>query len=147
MFLNSLLSGKVSMQSFERVNRLRHSIGQDLLCAKSNGTLNTLKSILFPYMIKTLTNCKELLNITNQLGHGMFYSIFKEMETENAYKVLSKIKENCVLPPECKEGVFTMMIADNIKQKWRNFKWWVFAKYERKTFNPFPMRIPNSLPR
>ena len=116
MFLNSLLSGKVSMQSFERVNRLRHSIGQDLLCAKSNGTLNTLKSILFPYMIKTLTNCKELLNITNQLGHGMFYSIFKEMETENAYKVLSKIKEDCVLPPECKEGVFTMMIADNINR-------------------------------
>ena len=77
MFLNSLLFGKVSMQSFERVNRLRHSIGQDLLCAISNGTLNTLKSILFPYMIKTLTNCKELLNITNQLGHGMFYILKK----------------------------------------------------------------------
>ena len=46
------------------------------------------------------------------------------------------MKEDCVLPPECKEGVFTMMIADNI-EKWRNLKWWVFSKYERKTFNTF----------
>ena len=37
------------------------------------------------------------------------------METENAYKVLSEMKEDCtLLPPECKEGVFTMMSADNI---------------------------------
>ena len=24
------------------------------------------------------------------------------------------MKEDCVLPPECKKGVFTVMIADNI---------------------------------
>ena len=71
MSLDSLLSGKVSMQSSEHVNRLRLFIGQDLLYAISNGTLCTLKSIIFPYMIKTLTNCKELINITNWLGHGM----------------------------------------------------------------------------
>ena len=46
----------------------------------------------------------------------MSYSILEEMETENAYKVLSEMKEDCVLPPECKEGVFTMMIADNINR-------------------------------
>ena len=40
-------------------------------------------------------------NITNRLGHGMSYSILEEMETENAYKVLSEMKEDCVLPPEC----------------------------------------------
>ena len=44
----------------------------------------------------------------------MSYSILEEMETENAYKVLSETKEVCVLPPECKQGVFTMMTADNI---------------------------------
>ena len=56
MFLNSLLPGKVSMQSSKRVHRFRLSIGQDLLYAISNGTLRTPKSILlFPYMIKTLT--------------------------------------------------------------------------------------------
>ena len=53
-------------------------------------------------MIKTLTNCKELINITNSLGHGVTYSILEEMKTENAYKVLSEMKEDCVLPPECK---------------------------------------------
>ena len=120
MFLNSLLSGKVSMQSSERVNRFRFSIDQDRLYVISNGTLPTPKSILFPCMIKTLTNCKELIKITNQLGHDVSYSIIEEMETENAYKVLSEMKDDCVLPPECKEGVFTMMVADNID---KNFKW------------------------
>ena len=48
------------------------------------------------------------------MGHGVSYSILEEIETENAYKVLSEMKEDCVLPPECKDGVFTMMIADNI---------------------------------
>ena len=114
MFLNSLLSGKVSLQSSGRVNRLRLSVGQDLLYTISNGILRTPKSILFPYMIKTFTNCKELINITNRLDHGVSYSIFGKMETENAYKVLSEMKEDCVLPLECKEKVFTMMIADNI---------------------------------
>ena len=113
MFLNSL-------QSSERVSRLRRSIGQDLLHAISNGTLCTPKSILFPYMIKTLTNCKELINITNRLGHGVSYSIFEEMETENAYKGLSEMKEDCVLPTKCKEGVFTMMLADNIDRNEQN---------------------------
>ena len=65
-------------------------------------------------MIKRLTNCKELLNIANRLGHDVSYSILEEMQNENAYKVLSEMKEDCVLPPECKEGVFTIMIADNI---------------------------------
>ena len=48
------------------------------------------------------------------MGHGVSYSILEEIETENAYKVLSEMKEDYVLPPECKDGVFTMMIADNI---------------------------------
>ena len=104
------------MHSSELVNRLSLSIGRDLLYAISNRTLRTPKSILFPYTIKTLTNCKELINITNRLGHGVSYSILEEMETENASKVLSEMKENCVLPPECKEGVSAMMTADNINR-------------------------------
>ena len=36
------------------------------------------------------------------------------MQTKIAYKVLSEIKEDCVLPLECKEVVFTRMIVDNI---------------------------------
>ena len=47
----------------------------------------------------------------------MSYSILEEMETENAYKVLSEMKQDCVLPTECKEGVFTMMIAGNMDRK------------------------------
>ena len=43
MFKNALLSAKVSMQSFELVNRPRLSIAQDLLYAISNRTLRILK--------------------------------------------------------------------------------------------------------
>ena len=38
------------------------------------------------------------------------------LKSGNAYKGLNEMKEDCVLPPECKEGVFTMMIADNIEK-------------------------------
>ena len=71
IFWNSFLSSKVSLQSYERVNRLRLSIGQDLLYAILNGTFRAWKSILFPYMIKTLANRKVLINITIRLGHGV----------------------------------------------------------------------------
>ena len=92
-------------------------IGENTIdSAISNGTLHTPESILFPYTIKTFTNCKELKNITNRLNRGVSYSILEELETENAYKVLSEMKEDCELPPECKEGVFTMMIADNMNR-------------------------------
>ena len=113
MFLNSLLSGKVSMQSCKRVNRLRLSIGEDLLYATSNETLLTPKIILFLIFDQDTLPARNL-NITNWLGHGVSYSILEEMETKNAHKVLNKIKEVCLLPPECKEGIFTKMIADEI---------------------------------
>ena len=35
------------------------------------------------------------------------------MSTENPYKVLSERKKDCVPPPECKDRVFTMVIAGN----------------------------------
>ena len=68
MFLNSLLSGKVSIHLSKCLNRPRLAIDQNLY-AISNRTLP--KSVHFPHMIETLSNCKQLINITNWLGHGM----------------------------------------------------------------------------
>ena len=68
----------------------------------------------FPIYYQDTNKIRELINITNRLGHGGPSSILEKMETEIAYKVLSEIKEGCVLPSECKEVVFTRMIVDNI---------------------------------
>ena len=133
MFLNSLLSGKVSIHLSKCLNRPRLAIDQNLY-AISNRTLP--KSVHFPYMIETLSNCKQLINITNWLGHGMSDSILEEMKTENASKVLSEMKEDCLLPPECKEWVFTMMTAANIDRN-EETKNEVFSECERKKFNTF----------
>ena len=38
------------------------------------------------------------------------------LKNGNAYKGLNEIKEDSVLPPECKEGVFIMMIAGKIEK-------------------------------
>ena len=38
--------------------------------------------------------------------------MLKEMETENAYQVLSEMKEDRIVPKECKEEIFTIMVAD-----------------------------------
>ena len=58
------------MQFSKRVNKLRLSIGQDILYAISNGTLRTPKSILFPYMIKTLYG----LCTTTRMQRGSLYN-------------------------------------------------------------------------
>ena len=80
----------------------------------TNGTIKTTKNVLYPYTIKTLTNRTELINLTNRLGHGISYSMLEEMETENAYRVLWMKRESSVLPKECEDQVFRVMIADNI---------------------------------
>ena len=63
------------------------SFAQDLVYAVTRGRVKTPKSILLPRVIKTLTNCTELINLTNKLGHGTSYTSLAEMNTENAYAV------------------------------------------------------------
>ena len=62
-FLNTTLSGNTRMSTSSRVCRLVYSIGQDIVYAISNGKIKTPKSILFPSVIKSLTNCTELIAI------------------------------------------------------------------------------------
>ena len=46
------------------------------------GKIKTPKSILFLYAIKSLTNNTELINIKHKYGHGISYTILKELDTE-----------------------------------------------------------------
>ena len=59
-----MLSGEVAISKSDKVQRLKLSIGQDIVYAVSRGRVRTLETILFPYAIKSLTNNTELIKIT-----------------------------------------------------------------------------------
>ena len=75
------------------------------------------KSVLYPYAIKTLTNCTELITVTNRLGHGISYTLLEEMGTENAYKVIGKQQSGIIVPEQCQKEVLTVCAADNIDRQ------------------------------
>lgn len=116
MFLQKLISGKFTRDNSLRVARLKLSCYQDIICAVSHGKIKTPKSILFPRIIKMLTNFTELINITNWFGHGVSYTITEELDTENAFLKIDKNSEGdgIVLPDGCQKDVFTIVVADNI---------------------------------
>ena len=94
LFLSTLLSGCSMESSSSKVNRLKFSIGQDLVYAISNGWIKTSKRILYPDAIKSLTNNTNLITINNQLGHGVSASILEELSTEIAFQVLENKLDN-----------------------------------------------------
>ena len=55
---------------------------------------------MFPWQIKDLTNKYELIAPTNKLGHGVSYSVLKEILTEVPYEKIESTKENEVAVPE-----------------------------------------------
>ena len=114
LFLNTLLSGSSVESSSSRVNRLKLSIGQDLVYALSNRQIKTPKSILYPFAIKSLTNSTKLITINNQLGHGISASILEELATENAFHVFENQLEDSVLLHGVSNEVFTMTVHDHI---------------------------------
>ena len=73
------------------------SLGQDLIFTVSNGCVKTPRSILYPYALKTLTNCTELITVTNCLGYRISYTLLEEMETENAYKVIDRQQSGIIV--------------------------------------------------
>ena len=74
------------------------------------------KSILYPYAIKSLTNNTALINITHKFGHGVSYSILEVLDTENVFLQISQQQETggVVLSEGCKNGDFSIIVADNI---------------------------------
>ena len=93
LFLSTLLSGCSMESSSSKVNRLKFSIGQDLVYTISNCCIKTSKGILYPYAIKSLTNSTNLIT-NNQLGHGVSASILEELATEIAFQVLENQLDN-----------------------------------------------------
>ena len=114
MFLSGLPRGKITGNESSRAGRLEMSFAQDLVYAVTRGRVKTPKGILLPSVIKTLTNCTELTNLTNKLGHGISYTLLAEMNAENAYAVWENKCQGMTIPPGAKEETFTIYVADNI---------------------------------
>ena len=97
-----------------KVQRLKLSIGQDIVYAVSRGRVRTPKSILFPYAIKCVNNNAELIKITSQLGNGVSCDLLEELETENAYCGIGLQENGLALLERCLENTFSMLVADSI---------------------------------
>ena len=68
----------------------------------------------------------------NKLGHGVCYSTLMEIQTENAYSILSQqTVEGYILPLDCKREAFSIFVADNIDRKEET----VSGKYSFVLFN------------
>ena len=94
---------------------MKLSIGQDLVYAISQGRIKTPKSILYPAVIKSKTNCTALLTLNNKLGHGASYSILEELFTENAfYTIDQQVIEDVFMPFGFGENKLTISVYDNI---------------------------------
>ena len=81
-FLQKLLYGKYTDTDSPRVSRLILSFSQDLIYPMTRGKIETPKGILFPYVIKSLTNKTALINITYINDHEISRTILEELDTE-----------------------------------------------------------------
>ena len=95
---------------------MKLSFSQDLSYAITHGKIKTPKSILFPYVIKSLTNNTELINIAHKYVHGISLTILEELDTEYALLQLNRREETggVVLPEGCEEREIAIVVADNI---------------------------------
>ena len=78
------------------------------------GRVKTPKSILLPSIVKALTNNTEIITSLNKLGHGIGYTQLMEIQTENAYMIVDKQKENGTLLLNALKEIFSLYVADNI---------------------------------
>ena len=106
--------GEVAMSKSDKVQRLKLSIGQDIVYAVSRDRVRTPKNILFPYAIKSFTNNMEMIKITNRLGHGVSYDLLDEFETENVDCAIGLQENGFALPESCLENSFLILFAGNI---------------------------------
>ena len=62
--------------------RLKESFGQDIVFSATNGAVKTPKSVLFPSVVKALSNNIEVVKLMYKYGHGVSYDLVEEIETE-----------------------------------------------------------------
>ena len=99
----------------DKTERIISSLSRNLFYAVHQGKKLTPKSILLPFLIKSLTNNTELITTISRLGHGVSYTKLGEVITEVAYsRIDSDVDGMICLPEKCKKGYFTMLFEDNL---------------------------------
>ena len=107
IFLERLLVGDETCIN-SRVRRLVCSYGQDFIHGVTVARVKTLKHILLPYAVKTLTGNVKLVKYLNRLGNGLSYSQIEETDTFIALKKISFGQErDLVLPRGVYPSKFT----------------------------------------
>ena len=62
--------------------RLINSVAQDIICNVSAGRIRTVKAVLLPSIVKSLTKNTELIHILKRFGQGISYTLLMEAQTE-----------------------------------------------------------------
>lgn len=93
------------------------SLAQDLVYCVAG--IRTPKSVLFPAVIKGLTNNTATLRLINKLGHGVSYDVLEELDTLEALRNIDYLVEGEVIIPSSftpaeEPGSVALMISDNI---------------------------------
>ncbi|KAK3749597.1 hypothetical protein QZH41_002778 [Actinostola sp. cb2023] len=116
-FLRIVLTGNTDSKKelSLRVQRLIKSFGQDFIYGVSCGAKKPPKHVLLPYVIKSLTNNVELIQIINRFGHGISYTQLEEIDTALCLQKMAKASDDkAVLPENIHPHVCTSLAWDNI---------------------------------
>ena len=114
IFLETLLVGDATCIN-SRVRRLVWSYGQDFYSRSYSCKSKTLKHILLPYAVKTLTGNVKLVTYLNHLGNGLTYLRIEEINASIALMKISFGQERrLVLPSGVYPSKFTHLAWNNI---------------------------------
>ena len=111
------MTGSFTNENSPRVSRFMLSYSQDIIYAVSCGKIKTLKYLLLPHTIKKLKNYTELVKFLRKLGHGAFYTVIEELDTESTCKMIEKQQQNKVILPDGRQEVFTRVVTVKIAHK------------------------------
>ena len=118
-FLYTLLTGntEIPTEFNNRIRRLVHSFGQDIIYGVTGGRQKPPKQILLPYSVKSLTKNVELIQMLNRCGHGIAYSQIEEINTALCLQKMALMPNNDVsLPENIQPHVNTTLAWENIER-------------------------------
>lgn len=84
------------------------SVASDIIYITTNGKLKTSKHVTYGLALKSLSNSKKIITITNEYGHCCSYTTLQELETEATFSLSSSSEicpKNIIRQPNLGTGV------------------------------------------
>ena len=116
IFLRMLMAGESDPLApvSDRIQRLIGSIGQDIVYCITSGKIIPPKHIMWPYAVKSLTGCVEIIRLLNRSGHGVSRSKLQEFDTALCLHKMSMNDGSVAIPRDIKPNVQVTLAYDNI---------------------------------